>query len=143
MVIVRNCRGGRVKKNTRLNIRVNHIDKKGNIIKEYSSMGEAARELGVHHAAISKVCRGIFKQTGGHRFEFACEDDLKVKRSYTKPVKIRHLTKEGKLVKIYESPTEAALDLNVSPSNIHLVCKGTYKTTGGHRFEYEKQTKER
>lgn len=38
--------------------------------KIYESQTQAARELGLDQGNISKVCRGIFKQTGGYHFEF-------------------------------------------------------------------------
>ncbi len=38
--------------------------------KVYNSQKEAAKELGLDQGNISKVCRGIFRQTGGYHFEF-------------------------------------------------------------------------
>lgn len=42
--------------------------------KIYESQTQAARELGLDQGNISKVCRGIHKQTGGYHFEFVIEE---------------------------------------------------------------------
>lgn len=38
--------------------------------KVYLSQTEAAKELGLNQGNISKVCRGVLKQTGGYHFSF-------------------------------------------------------------------------
>lgn len=43
--------------------------------KVYESQTQAAKELGLDQGNISKVCRGIFKQTGGYHFEFVIEEE--------------------------------------------------------------------
>ena len=43
----------------------------GEFIKEWISTQEAGRELGLHQATISKVCNGIYNQTGGYKFKFS------------------------------------------------------------------------
>ena len=51
-----------------------------------------------------------------------------------RPIKAYDL--EMNFIKKFKNPTAAAIELGVSPSNIHLACKGTYKQTGGYRFKY-------
>lgn len=43
--------------------------------KIYESQVQAAEELGLSQGNISRVCRGIFKQTGGYHFKFVIEED--------------------------------------------------------------------
>lgn len=45
--------------------------------KIYESQAQAAKELGLDQGNISRVCRGIFKQTGGYHFEFIEEGNNK------------------------------------------------------------------
>jgi group I intron endonuclease len=44
------------------------IDDNGNIIKKYKSQKEATLELGLTKGAVSRVCKGEYKQTKGYRF---------------------------------------------------------------------------
>lgn len=43
--------------------------------KIYNSQTQAAKELGLSQGNISRVCRGILKQTGGYHFKFVIEED--------------------------------------------------------------------
>ena len=136
-----NCKhaheNGLVTKSKRLNIAVDQYDREGNFIKTFESMGEAGREMGIHHGVISKVCNGIFKQTHGYVFKHHDEDFVKNRSGLKgKPIKVYDL--EMNFIKKFKNPTLAAIELGVSPSNIHLACKGTYKQTGGYRFKYAK-----
>jgi beta-xylosidase len=42
----------------------------GEIIRTYLSALDAAKYLGIDQSAISKVCRGLFKQSGGYKWEY-------------------------------------------------------------------------
>ncbi len=126
---------GLVTKSKRLNIAVDQYDREGNFIKTFESMGEAGRELGIHHGVISKVCNGIFKQTHGYVFKHHDEDFVK-NRSGLKGKPIKAYDLEMNFIKKFKNPTLAAIELGISPSNIHLACKGIYKQTGGYRFKY-------
>jgi predicted GIY-YIG superfamily endonuclease len=46
------------------------LDLNESIIKEWESIKVAATELGLNPSTISKVCRGIFNQTGGYKFKY-------------------------------------------------------------------------
>ena len=127
-----------IKRSKSLDISVEQYDLKGNYIQTFESLSQAGKELGFHHGVISKVCQGIFKQTHGYIFKFAEPEKKPVKRSYRKSAKIDHIDEKDNLIRSYGSPMEAGKALGVSPSNIHLVCKGKYKKTGGHRFRYRK-----
>ena len=43
--------------------------------KIYESQTQAAKELGLNQGNISRVCRGVLKQTGGYHFKFVIEED--------------------------------------------------------------------
>jgi hypothetical protein len=134
---------GLIKRSENLSIAIRQYDLNRNFIAEYPSMSAAGRELGINHGVISKVCRGIFKQTHGFIFEAVEPAKFDQPRSYKKGVKIDHIDEEGFIIKTYDSPMKASLDLKVSPSNIHLVCKGIYAQTNGCRFSYSKENNTR
>ena len=41
------------------------------VIREWSSITEAAREIGIHQSGISAVCRGVCNTAGGYKFKFS------------------------------------------------------------------------
>lgn len=49
---------------------VRQLDKENNVVNTWKSISEASRKTGVDTSAISKCCRGIFKQTGGYKWEY-------------------------------------------------------------------------
>ena len=51
------------------------LDKNNNILNEYKSVNEAARQTGCDSSAISKVCRGKLKTTGGFKWKYKEVDD--------------------------------------------------------------------
>lgn len=110
----------------------------GKFIAEYESLTKAGDATGLIRVTISKVCQGIFKQTGGYRFEFSDHDTPDICRS-KKPSRPIYFLEDSGCRIYYNSALEAGKALNVSPSNIHLVCKGTYRQTGGYLFEYVKE----
>lgn len=59
--------------------------------------------------------------------------DIGLKKSYTRKVKV---FKDDKLVKIYDSITQASKDLGVRDNRISQVCKKKRKTHKGYYFEY-------
>ena len=50
--------------------------------------------------------------------------------------KVGKYTKQGKLIKIYNSATEAWKDGNIGPSLIQSCCRGRVKTSGGFVWKY-------
>lgn len=51
------------------------LDKDNNILNEYNSVNEAARQTGCDSSAISKVCRGKLRTTGGFKWKYKEVDD--------------------------------------------------------------------
>jgi len=52
-------------------------------------------------------------------------------------VKIIQLDKNNQIIKIWESITDAAKNLNLHDSNIVSACKGKLKTSGGFKWKYQ------
>ena len=46
------------------------IDDDGNVVKKYFSVSDAARDIGVHHNSVSRVCKGIRRDVHGYKFKY-------------------------------------------------------------------------
>ena len=107
----------------------------GEFIKEFDSMNSAAKVVGTSRDSVFRVCSGITSSTSGYVFKFSNATDT-IKRTKKKVVPIYLLLKGGKK-RLYEGGApEAALELKLHTANIHKVCKGERKATGGYSFEY-------
>lgn len=104
----------------------------------YKSATEAKRILGISNATISACCRGENKIAGGFHWMFAEEysddkvDEL-LKNTQSKKCKQVLCVDTGK---IYNSITEASLDVGISTSSIGGCCSGEYIHAGGFRWMY-------
>lgn len=132
---------GLIKRSKNLSIPVKQYDIFGTYIKTFESMCQASKELGIHHHTISKVCNGIFEQTGGYIFKFENENFKDIPRARMTAKKIDHIDENGNIIKTYNSAKEAGTDLKQGPSNIHLVCRGKYKQINGYYFKYSERSK--
>lgn len=63
-------------------------------------------------------------------------DETKKKISDSIKVKVRQLSLENTFIAEYESPSMAAIHVNVDASSIVKCCKGKRKTAGGFHWEY-------
>lgn len=46
------------------------IDNDGNVVKNYFSISDAARDIGVHTNSVSRVCKGIRRDIHGYKFKY-------------------------------------------------------------------------
>lgn len=106
----------------------------------YESIQEAIRQTGINN--IYKVAKGEMKTAGGYIWRYI--DD----NNYPKPVKgaqnrlrVAQYSKDGKLIQIYNSITEAAKATGQkSSSNISQVCKKGRGTAGGFVWRYYEES---
>lgn len=49
---------------------------------------------------------------------------------------IAQLTKDGKVVRFWDSQKEASMTLKISQGNISKCCNGKIKTAGGYRWSF-------
>ena len=125
-------------------IKVAEVDEKGNVIKVYSSIKEAGRELNVDLHSIRDVLKGKFKTANGHMFKLLNNDELsntnnKDNKIYvTGPKGVVMLSKEGKYIKSFPSIKKAADYLHKKPQGIQQVLNGTYRTAYGYKWRYKK-----
>jgi group I intron endonuclease len=117
---------------------VYQYDLSGQLIKEYKSAHDAARENNIQFTNICKVCRGERKTAGGFGWSY-------VKAESIEPIKTKRLgdgtvlqfTKEGEFVAEYSSAKEARRKTGINDTTIGLVCKGKGKTAGGFVWKYK------
>ena len=57
--------------NTKRKRQVIQMDLNGKFIKEWTSLRDAGRELGIGGSCISKVCRGVRPNAGGYKFKYS------------------------------------------------------------------------
>ena len=103
--------------------------------KEYKSVVEAGKDLGIYPGGISQVLRGRRITTHGYRFMYLHESNKQIRKEYIphniKPVIEIDSNKE------FESITKAAKYYGLNISSVRDVCKGRLSQTGGHRFRFK------
>lgn len=63
-------------------------------------------------------------------------DEWRAKIKQARSIPVARVSKDGIEIKIYASITDAAVDVNISGSNITSVCKGKRKYAGGYSWKY-------
>lgn len=82
---------------------------------------------------------GYNTQLGGKNLKNITLEDLRNKISEKISGNLNHMSKrviELKTNKIYDTATEASIDLNLNLSHICSVCRGDRNSTGGYIFRY-------
>ena len=130
------------------NTPVLQYDLKGNFIKEYKSMKEAADAVGLKSStSIFAVCEGKRNKAKNYFWRFKESDFIPLKieivfLSKHWKVKIGQYDKQtGQLLNIYNSIVEANLSLGKAKndSSITAVCKGRRKSAFGYVWKYEEE----
>lgn len=128
-------------------IPVKQIDRKGNVVATYESITEASEKFGVNIGYISKCVNGLKRSYKGFVWienkddtenivedNFESRFDLKYDGENKRAVK--KIDKEGNIIEIYESVSEASRSVGGNPSNVTKCCKGKMKTYKGFCWEY-------
>lgn len=109
----------------------------GELVREYSSMAEAERDLGLPHGKISLICSDTdYKRIscGGYLWSKTNVPPNKV-RNFHK-CQVTQMSMDGDVVGVFQSITDAANLLNLHKSLITKCCNGERKSTGGYRWAY-------
>lgn len=113
----------------------------GNFIKNFDSVSEIVKELGISDTSVYKILnrKPGAKTTHGYIFRYSndCED---IKQgTYSKNDKKRNIIQYDynyNMIKKYESLTMAYKETNVNKSSICMVCNGKRKFAGGFIWRY-------
>ena len=95
----------------------------------FGSMREAADAIGGDPANICISCKNGTKVVKNHRFKYSPKSD---KRESI--MQINHNT--NKVIKVWDTISEAVKTLGISRQNITGVCRGRGKTAGGFKWKY-------
>ena len=110
-----------------------------NIIKYFSSISKAAKELNIKKTLIYNCCNKKQKTTNGFIFMYKNIYNPNIQYNLiknTKAKKIVQLDLNMNKIKNFESIIKASIELNISDSNISSCCKWKRNTTGGFKFMY-------
>ncbi|MFP5114833.1 NUMOD1 domain-containing DNA-binding protein [Bacillaceae bacterium C204] len=119
------------------------LDLNGNFINEYSSLTEAANEIGKSHDSISACCIG--RQKTAHGFKWMYKGDYE-ENGYTRILnEVKYIGKRnivkldlnGNFINEYSSLTEAAKELGKGTSNISECCSGKIRKAYGFIWMYK------
>lgn len=141
-----------VHKNRALQIseRVFAYNQNGDMVYDYYSAREAARQLGYNNGNISLCCSGniytyknlvwsyspLTKEEVIERFQKSRNTRYNYKNNtaLSKPVNMFDMSHN--FIRQYPSTQEGGRDLHISPSLIAGVCRGEHQYTHGYIFEY-------
>lgn len=125
-----------------IHIQQHHIvqlDLNGTLLKIWAGSKYVTKELGYNQGNISACCRGVRHHCKGYRWLFY-EDWIQNKDPYIKNnrnKKVAQLTLDNKLIRIYDSASEAAQCTNIDIANISAVCHNRALTAGGFKWSYD------
>lgn len=114
---------------------VKMYDLKGNFIRTFKSISEAARFCDGERSAIKKCCRHELKSHRGYRWE--CSEVVAEKKYNNSPKSVEQLDKEtGKVIAEYPSISAAARAVNGSNSGIRKVLNDVHRSAYNYRWRY-------
>lgn len=115
----------------------------GELLAEYCSCAEAARQNNFSQGNISDACRGKYKTLYGFQWSYEKHDNIKLVEPLEKR-RWKHRSKtvlqyslDGNFIKEYKSAKDAAIQTGIEVSNIRSCCRGLYKKTHGFIFRYK------
>lgn len=123
-------------KNLKLQKKVNQYDLKGNFIKQYNSIKEAATIIGINSSGITNCCKRKFRQKTAGNFVWRYKGDNDIsfdKKVYKKEV--FQYTICGKLINKYSSIHEASRNTGLRIMGISDCINNKRKTIKGFLFK--------
>lgn len=118
-------------------------DIRGNLIKIWDSISDAARELKLDAGNIAKCCHnvdGYWKTVGGYIWRFLGSELTKEYidkcNKYKGSKRIAQYSLSNELIYVYENMTDVELKTGVNHSNVSACCNGRRKVAGGFTWKY-------
>lgn len=119
---------------------VYQFDLLGNFIQEFYSAHEASRKTGIDYSSICSCCRKEKTNTKNYQWSYDRNDvsirDIHLQVTY-RDRRVLQYDKNGNIIQIYTTLTEAAAASGVAKSTISNVCRGIGKSGGGFIWRYE------
>lgn len=105
------------------------MTKNGELIREWSTGAEAARELKLDKANLNACCKGKKKSCGGYIWKYKYPDVIP-------ETKIVQMDLKGNVIKVFKNSAEAGRELGIEKNLINNVCKGKQPETYHFVFKY-------
>lgn len=118
---------------------IKQYTKEGEFIKEYDSVREASRELGIHFGNIVKCANKQRNVAGGYVWRFNLDDTSSNVYKNKRDKRVVMLDKNGTRIMTFDSITEASLYLNKNQHTIASCCQGITNTAGGYMWRFLEQ----
>lgn len=125
---------------TRLN-KIVQLEKDGTFVRSWVGSTEASEALGLSQANISSCCLGDRQSCGGYMWMNYTDykengarkyDDSKQDRSK----KVAQCDKDGNIIRVFSSATQASKETSTCLSSISNVCKGKRAFANGYKWKY-------
>ena len=114
--------------------KVCQYDVNGRFMKEFESSTLASKETGISQSDISSCCLGKKRVSGGFFWAYSGKKPI-IRRAYSsKCHKIKMISPDGKLIKIFSSLKEAKQETGIN--NISRCCRGITRKAGGCIWKY-------
>ena len=113
-------------------------DLQHNLLNIYNSLREAAETTNTNKVGICRVCSGQSYSAGGYLWEY---QDIPIQHVLKPPKgvptkRVAQYSKQGDLIAVYESLSEAAKQTNTNIGNLGSVCQGKRKTANNFVWKY-------
>jgi len=113
----------------------------GEFIRTWNSIKEPSRLLKIKGSSISDVCAKRGKTAKGFIWRYATEKDgVKISNleinEYSNKKAVYQISKNGELIKKWESISKASKLLKIQRNGISKSCKNKLNTYGGFVWEY-------
>lgn len=120
------------------------FDLNGNYIDEYISCSQAAVNLGFDRKSIERACKEKYGSSNGFQWKYKEQWNGGNIGKYSKSPSIRcrkiiQLDKDGYVINIFSSVTDAANQLKIRRSNISSCLSGNVSICGGYQWIYEEE----
>jgi hypothetical protein len=115
---------------------VYQYDLNGDFIKEYTTVRQAARVLGINHSYISRCCSGEYKHTKEFIFRYKKIDVDKVVNPNGVQKKVIEIDYNGETIGEWSSIMECSRSTGIDNSHISRICNGINKSHKKRRFRF-------
>lgn len=120
---------------------VYQMDLNNNIISEFKSIADAARQTTSNDNHIRDCCKGHRKTHNGFKWKYVNDDNV-ITRNWKggggiskKVLQLDFDTEE--IIREWDSITQASIELKLPRKGINRVLNGTRKSTGGFKWKYK------
>lgn len=119
-----------------LGVKISQFTLDGKYIKDYDTMEDAAKDVGIDRSSISRCCSGKSKTSGGFMWAFLGKIPSKYINNSIR--RVSQFTKDGSFIETFDSIRIAAETTGVNYSSLrdHLYKPSCHKSCGGYIFKY-------